>query len=142
VHQYEVPVDLAVGLEVVVAHVDRTAVEIHHSALDLHSVDGPAGATQRRREGHRLVDQPALRVAKAHGEQALVLDEPVEVAQDLNARAFAHQIGQGLLDGPGDERGADVEVAHEPLQREAVDQRNDRIRDRGQCDREGKNESE
>src|SRR5205807_10400346 len=80
------------------------------------------------------------RVAETDREQALVLHYPVEKAQYLRARAFANEVPQRILDRVRDERGADVEVAHEPLEREPVDERYDRVRDGRERDGEGKDE--
>jgi hypothetical protein len=49
---------------------------------------------------------------------------------------------QRFLQGIGDQFGADVEVPHEPAQRQLIDQRHDGIGDRRQRQNEGKNEAQ
>ena len=73
-------------------------------------------------------------VAVAQGVDALVLDDAIEVAQHLlpGILVVGDQLGEGLLRGLRDRRAPRVEVAHEPLEGEPVDQRNDRIGDGGE----------
>ena len=63
----------------------------------------------------RAGELPTLRVAEADRVQALVLRDAVEERGDLRPRVRAHELGERLLDGVGDQLRADVEVAHEPL---------------------------
>src|SRR3989442_1668644 len=65
--------------------------------------------------------------AEPHGVEALVLGDPGEKLEQPGAVAGADQIPQGLLDGTGDERGAEVQIPLEPLQGELVDQRDHRV---------------
>ena len=60
--------------------------------------------------------------------------DAVEVAQHALARAApaAQQLDQRVLRGLHDQRAAHVEVPHEPLEGQAVDQRHHRVGDRGE----------
>ena len=141
VHQHQIAVRGALGLDAVDRHVDRAALEIDQAALADHGLGAVFSAADRGGKRRRLVDHPAAQVAETDREQPLVGDDPVEKPQDLGARTLAHEILKRLLDRVGDERGADVQVAHEPLERESVDERYDRVRDGCECDGEGKDEA-
>src|SRR5262249_46346755 len=96
-----------------------------------------------RKGGGRVRDAPGA-VAVAEGVNALVLDDAVEVAQHLlpGILVVGDQLGEGLLRGLRDGGASRVEVAHEPLEGEPVDQRNDRIGDGGEGEREGYDEAQ
>jgi len=140
VHQHQIAVGGALGFDAVNRHVDRAALEVDQTALADERITVVARAGDRRGEHRRLVDHPAGRVAETDREQALVLHYPVEEAQYLRSRAFPNELPQRILDRVRDERGADVEVAHEPLEREPVDERYDRVRDGREREGEGKDE--
>jgi hypothetical protein len=59
------------------------------------------------------------------------LGDALEVAQHALARAAAaaHELDQRLLRGLHDQRAAHVEVAHEPLEGQPIDERHDRVGD-------------
>ena len=140
VHQHQIAVGRALGFDAVDRHVDRAALEVDQAALADERVTVFARAGDRNGEHRRLVDHPAGWVAESDREQALVLHDPVEEAQYLRPRAFPNEVPQRILDRVRDERGADVEVAHEPLERKLVDERYDRVRDGRERDGEGKDE--
>src|SRR5216683_2618707 len=106
-----------------------------------HGLAAVLGAADRGGKRGRFVDHLAARVAEADREQPLVGDDPVEKAQDLGARTLAHEILERLLDRVGDEGGAHVQVANEPLERESVDEWYDRVRDGCERNGEGKDEA-
>ena len=83
-------------------------------------------------------------IAQADGEDALALHDALEVALHarLGAARLAHQLGERLLRGLRDERAARIEVAHEPLEGQPIDQRHHRVRDRRQREGERYDESE
>jgi len=72
------------------------------------------------------------RGAEADGEEALVLGDAPEVFQQARPVAALHQVLHPILNGVRDERGADVQVAHEPPQRQLVDERDDRVAEGGE----------
>src|SRR5207249_8471790 len=119
---------------------DRAALEVDQTALADDPIDVVARAGDRSGKHCRLVDHPAGWVAETDREQALVLHDPVEKAQYLRSRAFPDEVPQRILDRVRDERGADVEVAHEPLKREPVDERYNGVRDGRERDGEGNDE--
>jgi hypothetical protein len=85
----------------------------------------------------------AAAIAKADGEDALALHDALEVTLHarLGAARIAHQFRERFLRRLCDQRAARVEVAHEPLEREAVDQGHDRIGDRRERESEGYDEA-
>src|SRR2546430_6407590 len=85
------------------------------------------GAADLRRQRRGRDGLAEAHGAEPHGVEALVLRDPGEKLEQPGAVAGADQIPQGLLDGTGDERGAEVQIPLEPLQGELVDQRDHRV---------------
>ncbi|MGH7554675.1 MAG: hypothetical protein ACREMQ_16860 [Longimicrobiales bacterium] len=100
-------------------------------------------ALQRIRETPRYVNELARPIAIAQRIDALVLNDALEEAHDLFRRVrFAHQCGKRLLRSAGNQLGADLEVAFEPVQGQPVHERNDRVRNGGERYGERKDESQ
>ncbi len=97
----------------------------------------------RLREGRAREREMPGAIAQPDGVDALALHDALEVALHarLGAARIAHQLRKRLLRGLGDERAARVEVAHEPLERQAIDQRHHRIGDRSEREGEGYDEA-
>ena len=82
----------------------------------------------------RGVEQLAGAVAEAEREDALPLRDALEIAQHAlpGALPAAHQLDQRILRRLHDKRAAHVEVAHEPLEGEPVNEGDHRIGDGGE----------
>ena len=85
------------------------------------------GAADFSRQGAAGQRSGLVRGAVADCVKPLVLGDAGEEGADLGLLACRQLFLQRFLDGIGDQRGADVEVAHEPFQRQLVDQRRHRI---------------
>ncbi len=107
---------------VVHRHVHRAPIE-HQSRIALGADLQRIEAVQLRREGRRAFEHAAIGAAQADGEQAFVLQRAVEQLRELvrpiGPQRLHHRIGQGV----GHHGAAAVQVAREPAQRDAVDER-------------------
>src|SRR5207248_4963841 len=120
----------------------RAVLQLQHPATRL--------LVARRRAAHRLRPggarerEMAGAVAKPDGEDALALHDALEVALHalLRAARIAHQLRERLLRRLRDQRAARIEVTYEPLEREPVDERHDRVRDRGERESERNDEAQ
>ena len=140
VHDHQLPQRLALGGDRVDRHVQRPALELHQPALR-HRLPGLRAAHALWKRAGRI-EHLAGRVAEADRENALVLDDALEIAQHLLACArLAHQRGERFLRRIGDGRRADLQVANEPLQRQAIDQRHYCVGDRRERDSERNDEA-
>ena len=85
------------------------------------------GATNLGRQGRRGDRLALVGWAEAHGKQALVLRDAGEDLHHSGGVPAPNQVLDGLLDRVGDQRGPAVQVPHEPLQREPIDERHHRV---------------
>src|SRR2546430_4601841 len=100
------------------------------------------GAADLRRQRRGRDGLAEAHGAEPHGVEALVLRDPGEKLEQPGAVAGADQIPQRLLDGTGDERGAEVQIPLEPLQGELVDQRDHRVGEGAEREEQRDNEAE
>jgi len=78
----------------------------------------------------------------AHREHALVLGEAGEVREQAVAVVAAHEVVHALARRVRHQRGAHVEVAHEPAEDQPVDQRHDPVAEQPQREQQRQHESE
>jgi hypothetical protein len=130
VHDHQAAERTGVAGDRIRRDVQRAVAQLQHPAPRFPLLRGRA--LHRLRKGRAREREMARAIAKADGEDALALHDALEVALHSRPRAarIAHQLGERLLRGLRDQRAARVEVAHEPLEREAIDQRHHRIGDR------------
>jgi len=82
------------------------------------------------------------RGAERHGIDALVLGDPGERVDDAGVIRRTDRILDRFADGVGDERGANIQVAHEPSHGEAVDEWQHRVGERREHEQQRHDEPE
>jgi hypothetical protein len=132
VHDHQLAQHRVVGDDRLRRDVQRAVGQLEHRIARLATLAGRAA--HRVRERGRGERQLAGAVAEAERENALALHDALEVALHALARAgtAAHQLDQRVLRRLHYQRAAHVEVAHEPLEGEAIDQRHHRVGDGGE----------
>jgi hypothetical protein len=91
--------------------------------------------------GGAVAEHPLL-IAVAQGQQPLVLDGAEEEGIDPCPLPLCQELGQGVMQGVGDETGADIHVPDEPAQRQAVHQWDHAVGQQGQGDDQGDDEAQ
>ena len=99
-------------------------------------------AVHLARKAARGVGQPAVTRAQADGKHALFAHRTLEQADHGSARRRAQQLDQPVVQPARDDRAAVIEIAHEPLQRQAIDERHDRVGNRRKRNAEGQDEAQ
>ncbi|MDZ4865311.1 MAG: hypothetical protein SGJ01_17970 [Gemmatimonadota bacterium] len=82
------------------------------------------------------------RRAVAEGVDAFILDDPGKILEYPGVVAGPDEVLHRLLDGVGDQVGANVQVANEPAHRQPVDQGQYAVGDRGESQDQRNDESQ